>query len=244
MLQKNLLNCFEAQFKIGGKTVLLQKNLTNSSIAGTAQNSLIKNGIGNATYASIDFDKELNVELQSNVIDLNQIALSCGSAIIEGAVTSYTMGEAYTLGGDKKITLPETPSEVGALEIIDIATDKVLKTTTDYTITSSSVTFTGTHPKGVYVAPYAYMSVEGTKRITISSNQFPEAGELILTTYMVDENFKRTDRVVIYIPKCKPSADWTISSGSDISSGNDNTLSLKALDDNGRFGTIDLIPLA
>ena len=56
MLNKKVLNVFDAYFYLDGKIALVQENLTDSSISSTVQNSLIKNGRGNKTWASIDYD--------------------------------------------------------------------------------------------------------------------------------------------------------------------------------------------
>lgn len=45
MIDKRLMNVFDVYGFIGDKLVFVQENLTNSSISGTAQNSIIRNGI-------------------------------------------------------------------------------------------------------------------------------------------------------------------------------------------------------
>lgn len=45
MIEKKLLNCFDVYGYMDDKLVFVQENLTNSSISGTAQNSIIRNGI-------------------------------------------------------------------------------------------------------------------------------------------------------------------------------------------------------
>lgn len=242
MLNKKVLNVFDAYFYLDGKIALVQENLTNSSISSTVQNSLIKNGRGNKTWASIDYDKELNVELQTNVIDFNQIALSAGSAIVEGATTVYTEAKVHTISGTK-ITLAKEPLVSSEVQIIEVATDKVLKETTDYTISGTDVTFTSI-TGDVKVLPYTYTSVADAKEIKIAADKFASAGKLVLKSVMIDEGQKATDYVEIVIEKAKPASDFTISSSSEVSNGNDNTMTLTALaDDKGNLGYIHLIPI-
>nr|DAJ80620.1 MAG TPA: structural protein [Caudoviricetes sp.] len=242
MLNKKVLNVFDAYFYLDGKIALVQENLTNSSISSTVQNSLIKNGRGNKTWASIDYDKELNVELQTNVIDFNQIALSAGSAIVEGATTVYTEAKVHTISGTK-ITLAKEPLVSSEVQIIEVATDKVLKETTDYTISGTDVTFTSI-TGDVKVLPYTYTSVAGAKEIKIAADKFASTGKLVLKSVMIDEGQKATDYVEIVIEKAKPASDFTISSSSEVSNGNDNTMTLTALaDDKGNLGYIHLIPI-
>lgn len=241
MLNKKVINVFDAYFYIDGKIALIQENLTSSSISSTVQNALIKNGRGNKTWASIDYDKELNVELQSNVLDFNQIALSCGSAIVKGATTVYSEAKVYTIA-ETKITLDKAPLTTSEVQIVKIDTDEVLESSS-YSISGSDVTFTNV-TGDVKVLPYTYTSVEGAKEIVISADKFAQAGKLVLKSVMVDELQKVTDEVEIVIEKCKPASDFTISASGDISNGNDNTLSLKALaSEDGSLGKIHLIPI-
>ena len=242
MLNKKVLNVFDAYFYLDGKIALVQENLTDSSISSTVQNSLIKNGRGNKTWTSIDYDKELNVELQTNVIDFNQIALSAGSAIVEGATTVYTEAKVHTIS-ETKIKLAKEPLVSSEVQIIEVATDKVLKETTDYTISGTDVTFTSI-TGDVKVLPYTYTSVAGAKEIKIAADKFAFAGKLVLKSVMINEGQKATDYVEIVIEKAKPASDFTISSSSEVSNGNDNTMTLTALaDDKGNLGYIHLIPI-
>ena len=242
MLNKKVLNVFDAYFYLDGKIALVQENLTDSSISSTVQNSLIKNGRGNKTWASIDYDKELNVELQTNVIDFNQIALSAGSAIVEGATTVYTEAKVHTIS-ETKIKLAKEPLVSSEVQIIEVATDKVLKETTDYTISGTDVTFTSI-TGDVKVLPYTYTSVAGAKEIKIAADKFASAGKLVLNSVMINEVQKATDYVEIVIEKAKPASDFTISSSSEVSNGNDNTMTLTALaDDKGNLGYVHLIPI-
>ena len=242
MVKKSIINVFDAYLYLNGKIALIQENLTNSSISSTVQNSLIKNGRGNKQWASIDYDKTLDVELQTNVIDFNQIAMAAGSAIVEGATTVYTEAKVHTISGTK-ITLDKEPLVSSEVQIIEVATDKVLKETTDYTISGTDVTFTSI-TGDVKVLPYTYTSVAGAKEIKIAADKFATAGKLVLKSVMVDENQKATDYVEIVIEKCKPASDFTISSASEINNGNDNTMTLSALvDDKGNLGYIHLIPI-
>lgn len=52
MLNKKVINVFDAYFYIDGKIALIQENLTSSSISSTVQNALIKNGRGNKTWVN------------------------------------------------------------------------------------------------------------------------------------------------------------------------------------------------
>lgn len=240
MFNKRIFNVFNSYFKVNGVTVLANENLTSASISRTVQEAIIKNGIANKTWSKLEYDAELNIEMASNVMSFEQIAMSCGSAIIEGATTDYTMAEKYDVEGNA-IELKETPLNDDELEIVDIATDKLLKSS-DYSVSGKAVTLTASAPEGVKVLPYKY-TAQNASKITISSDKFSEAGELVLETYAVDNQAKITDKVTIVIHKAKPSSNFTIATSADVSSGNDNTTTVVALDNEGSFGEIILTPV-
>lgn len=241
MFNKRIFNVFNSYFKVNGVTVLANENLTSASISRTVQEAIIKNGIANKTWSKLEYDAELNIEMASNVMSFEQIAMSCGSAIVEGATTDYTMAEKYDVEGNA-IELKEVPLNDDEIEIVDIATDKLLQSS-DYSISGKAVTLTASAPEGVKVLPYKY-TAQNASKITISSDKFSEAGELVLETYAVDNQAKITDKVTIVIHKAKPSSNFTIATSADVSSGNDNTTTVVALDNEGSFGEIILTPVA
>ena len=241
MFNKRIFNVFNSYFKVNGVTVLANENLTSASISRTVQEAIIKNGIANKTWSKLEYDAELNIEMASNVMSFEQIAMSCGSAIIEGTTTDYTMAEKYDVEGNA-IELKEIPLNEDELEIVDIATDKLIESS-GYSVSGKSVTFTASVTEGVKVLPYKY-TAQNASKITISSDKFSEAGELVLETYAVDNQAKITDKVTIVIHKAKPSSNFTIATSADVSSGNDNTTTVVALDNEGSFGEIILTPVA
>ena len=241
MFNKRIFNVFNSYFKVNGITVLANENLTSASISRTVQEAIIKNGIANKTWSKLEYDAELNIEMASNVMSFEQIAMACGSAIVEGATTDYTMAEKYDVEGNA-IELKEIPLNDAELEIVDIATDKLIPSS-GYSVSGKSVTLTASAPEGVKVLPYKY-TAQNASKITISSDKFSEAGELVLETYAVDNQAKITDKVTIVIHKAKPSSNFTIATSADVSSGNDNTTTVVALDNEGTFGEIILTPVA
>ena len=236
MIEKSLMNVFDCYGYMNDKLVFVQENLTNSSISGTAQNSIIRNGIGNKTWSSIDYQKELSVEIQTNVIDLNQIALACGTEVIKGAVV--TRARAKVLKDVATHTLSPVPEDDAKVIIVNTDTDEIVE---DARIESGVITF---REKGNYkVMPYEYVSVPNAERIEIATDKFPSAMKLVMVTTMVDRNGKVIADVIIEIPRAKPAADFTIASASDISNGNDNTVTFTALDNDGTFGHITVVPV-
>ena len=229
MLEKRLMKCFDAYlYDIEtGACIGVQENLTNSSLAGTATETAIKNGQNNSEWASISSSKELTLELQSNVLDFNMIATQMGTKIAKDGVIFNTLSEVSTIDVSKKITLPETPLDDKRVEIVNLKTDEIIKST-EYKIAAKEVTFT-TITGDVKVLPYEYSTV-GVNEIVISADKFASAVGILLKTVAVDSNQRVTDNVEIKINKAKPSADFTVGSQSELT-GNDNTTTFKCLED-------------
>lgn len=241
MFNKRIFNVFNAYFSVNDVTLLAQENLTNTTISRQVQEAIIRNGIGGKVFSKLEYQPELTVELQSNVMSFEQIAMACGSAIVSGAIEDYTMAKPYDVEADE-ITLDPVPTADAVIEIVDVGTDKLIPSS-NYTLTSGAVTFTGSDkPKSVKVLPYKTL-VQNAQKIDISSEKFSESGRLVLTTYAVDNKGKVTDKVTIVIPNAKPSSNFTIATSSDISNGNDNTVTVTALDNKGSYGEIIVTPV-
>lgn len=241
MFKKKIFNVFSAYFKVNGVTIFTNENMTSTSIAREVQEAIIRNGYSNKVWSKLEYDPTLTVEMQTNVMDFNMIAMAVGSAITSGAVNDYTMAKAYKVEEGNKITLDSAPVNEEELEIVDLATDEIIKPA-NYSVEGMEVTFTVPPTGDVKVLPYLTL-VQDAKVIDISSEKFSQAGELVLTTYAVDENAKITDKVTIIIPKAKPSSNFSISTSSDVSNGNDNTVTVTALDNEGSFGKMILTPV-
>lgn len=245
MLTKGIVKCFEAfMYDDEGNVLAVDENLTSASLTQAAEEAEIKNGMDNSEWSVIHHSKTLEGELQSNVLDIEKLALQAGSAIVEGATTVHTSAKVYTIES-KSITLEKTPLSEDDIKIVDVKTDKILKKTTDYTISETAVTFISLDNQDVKVLPYKYTSVADAKEIVIAADKFASACKLLLKSVYIDENQNITHDVEVEIPKIKPSSNWSISTQSDFTSGMDNTLSFKAIKDSkGNLGYIRFIPRA
>lgn len=224
------MKCFEAYlYNDKGEIIAVDENMTSSSISQTATENLIKNGADNSTWATFQSGKEITCELASNVIDVNKLMIQAGASLVKGATKCHTKAQTYTVSASK-ITLEQTPVDATKIQIVDLATDEVIAKTS-YSTSALVVTFTGLEGlKEVKVLPYEYLESDG-EQIVISASQFPVGCKLVLHSIMINEKQQAVNRVEIELPVVKPSADWSLSSQSDFSSGMDNTLSLKAQKD-------------
>lgn len=230
MLNKGIMKCFEAYlYNDKGEIIAVDENMTSSSISQTATENLIKNGADNATWATFQSGKEITCELASNVIDINKLMVQAGASLVKGATNCHSKAEVYTVS-ENKITLPNIPIDGKKIQIVDLAKDELIKSS-NFSVAESAVTFTGLDSlKEVKVLPYEYLESTG-EQIVISASQFPTGCKLVLHSIMINEKQQAINRVEIELPVVKPSADWSLSSQSDFSSGMDNTLSLKAQKD-------------
>lgn len=162
--------------------------------------------------------------------------MACGTEVIKGAVV--TRARAKVLKDVTTHTLSPVPEDDTKVIIVNTDTDEIVE---NATIENGVITFA---QQGNYkVMPYEYVSVPNAERIEIATDSFPSAMRLVMVTTMVDRNGQVIADVIIDIPRAKPTADFTISSASDISNGNDNTVTFTALDDDGTFGHITVVPV-
>lgn len=242
MLKKGIMKCFEAYlFDDNGGVLAVDENLTSASLSQACEETEIKNGADNSTWATIQSGKSITAELQTNVLDINKLCVQAGASIVKGATTMHTNAVVLEVEGDT-VTLPETPLSNDTVKIVDVETDEILVmgASDDYEIAGTTVTFgSGKAPKGaVKVLPYAYTALQG-EEIVIAANKFPTACKLLLKSVYINEDQDITHDVEIELPVVKPSADWSLSTQTDFSQGMDNTLTLKAQkDDKGNLGYI------
>lgn len=243
MLKKGLIKCFDVYgYSLDDNTLLfVDENMTNASLSSEAEKAEIKNGMENGTWSTLNFGKKLKVALASNVIDMNKIALLAGSALVSGAIEMYTTEKTYEIDPSAHtVVLDKEPIDPTSVQIIDIATDKLIDQA-NYTITTDTIDFTtGGNTGKVKVVPYAYNELTG-EELVIEADKFPTAIKLIMKTVFVDENGKVTKDVIIEIPRCVPGANWTLGAKTDYANPDDNSLELDCLEDNGVLGRIKFV---
>ena len=246
MLKKGLVKCFDVYgYSLDDNTLLfVDENMTNSALSAEAEKSEIKNGQENSIWSSLNFGKKLKLSLASNVVDFNKIALLAGDSIVSGAITSYTTAKVYEIDPVAfTITLDKEPVDPTTIQIVDVATDKLIDSA-DFTYdqTTNTVDFTnGGNTGKVKVVPFAYNEING-EELVIDAEKFPTAFKVVLKTVYVDENGKVAKDVVIELPKCIPSATWSLSAKTDYANPDDNTLELDCLqDDEKALGRIKFV---
>lgn len=243
MLKKGLIKCFDVYgYSLDDNTLLfVDENMTNAGLSAEAEKVEIKNGQNNEIWSSLNQSKTLKVNLASNVIDMNKIAMLAGNALVSGAIEMYSTAKVYKIEETAHtITLDHEPKDGDSLQIIDVATDELIDKA-NYTVNSDVVDFTtGANVGEVKVAPYAYNELTGEELI-IEADKFPTAIKLVMKTVFIDETGKVSKDVIIEIPKAVPGANWNLGSKTDFANPDDNSLELDCLPENGVLGRIKFV---
>lgn len=243
MLKKGLIKCFDVYgYSLDDNTLLfVDENMTNAGLSAEAEKVEIKNGQNNEIWSSLNQSKTLKVNLASNVIDMNKIAMLAGNALVSGAIEMYTTAKVYKIEeASHTITLDHEPKDGDSLQIIDVATDELIDKA-NYTVNSDVVDFTtGANVGEVKVVPYAYNELTG-EELVIEADKFPTAIKLVMKTVFVDETGKVSKDVIIEIPKAVPGANWNLGSKTDFANPDDNSLELDCLPENGVLGRIKFV---
>ena len=243
MLKKGLIKCFDVYgYSLDDNTLLfVDENMTNAGLSAEAEKVEIKNGQNNEIWSSLNQSKTLKVNLASNVIDMNKIAMLAGNALVSGAIEMYTTAKVYKIeDASHTITLDHEPKDGDSLQIIDVATDELIDKA-NYTVNSDVVDFTtGANVGEVKVVPYAYNELTG-EELVIEADKFPTAIKLVMKTVFVDETGKVSKDVIIEIPKAVPGANWNLGSKTDFANPDDNSLELDCLPENGVLGRIKFV---
>lgn len=250
MLNKTLINVFDAYFFSQDKKLLMtHENLTNSSIAGKATETEIRNGRGNAVFATISSDKTLTVTLESNVFDFNLLCLQCGVIPEKKVGDFYTEAKVYEItvtgtgvSANGTITLDKAPKNTKDVQVIDLKTDELIDSS-KVSVQDTTLTLTGITTGRFKVIPYLYTATEKIESVTIEADKFSSAGVLVLKGMEVDANQVPANYIEIVIERAKPSSDFTIDAQSQLT-GNKATITLQALkDEAGNLGIIKRIPV-
>lgn len=240
--KKGVMKVFEMfAYNDNDELLFMDENLTSTSLSNACDESEIKNGKDNANWSVISSNKTLTLTAESNVVDLNKIAVLAGEAIVSGATTMHSEPVVLTpVAG--VVTLPQTPIEGARVNVIDLDKDALI-VEDDYTISAGKLTFEqGKIPTGdVQIAPFKYLEADG-EELVISAENFSSTCRVVLKSVYIDENQRVTHDVEIEIPKAKPSSSWELTAQSDFAQGMTNSMELKAVkDDRGNLGYMRFI---
>lgn len=238
---KNLLcDVFDAYFyDSDGQLVFMSDNLTSSNIEGTADETEVRNGRGNALFAKLYSNKTIDITLETNAFDFGTLALLCGTSVGTGRGTCYSEAELLTVANNE-VTLKHAPKSKEGLECF-IDGVKV----EPRTLAGKKLTFdAGKDGKQVKVMPYEY-NVDGGdyQEIVVRADQFPSAGKLVLKGVEKNKLTKNYKNLTIIIEQASVSSDFSLSTSSEVEPST-TTIKLSALVKNGELMRIIESPYA
>ncbi|NFH00787.1 hypothetical protein FC831_10755 [Clostridium botulinum] len=249
LVRSLIADVFELAFYQNGKIAITSETLTDGDIEVKVSKNEVKGGRGNGKIATLHSGRDINVKCTDPCFDYNILALNLGQEIVVGKGVAHCMTRKYevkkTTGDKLGITLEETPLDLKELEIY--YKGEKLTTTTDYTITTKAIEFTGSKLKehdNVTVRPYSYESDEDAERISINASTYAEGGKLVLETLEKDTNEKAIARIQYVFPSAQPAGDFTVSTKSEVKeSPTPLEFSINKPDDSDEIGYILRIPI-
>lgn len=232
-----LLDVFDvyAKDKTTGKYIFQQENLTSSAINGTADVVEVRNGRGNALFATLMNNKSITVEVSSNVFSFEQIAMLAGTTVSDNATgVTYAPAQTITCSTPGQIEL-----EVAAKEGETVEVFKDGKVVAGASVEGTTVTISAAQVGEVYkVLPYKVdFSMGDYDVIDIKTDDFPEAVELIIKGVERDANSKVVAELTFVFDRCRPSSDFSLSTSSS-GEPSENTITFNALNSDGSLAKI------
>lgn len=212
-----LCDVFDAYlYDSNGRLILVQENLIGSDIVGSSDSLEVRNGRGNGLWATLLYNKKVDITLKTNTFNMATLAILCGTSVGTGDSTSYSAPQDLKVA-TKEMTLVEPPKYPTKIEMYD-ETNTLIEST-EYSIVDETVTFTGDEYDDTYVRvmPYEYdCSGDEVKEIVVSADKFPSACKLVLKGIERDANSAEFAELTIICEKAQPSTDFSLSTSSEV----------------------------
>lgn len=222
------------------KLIFMSENLTSSDITGKADETKVTNGKGNALFAKLYSNKEVDLSLKTNAFSFDTLALLCGTSVGTGRGTYYAEAQNITIkdGGFTLFEAPKYPQKVEAYigdEKITLAFNE-----SDKTIVEVDSDYEG---KTTKVMPYEYDSEDtDIKEIIVRADEFPSACKVVLKSYVKTKKSKVWKNLTITIPQASLASDFNLSTSSEVKPV-ETEIKMSALSNNGELMKISLTPL-
>lgn len=213
-------------------SVLATSTLQDGNVDFKVNSTDIKGGRGGNTLYTVHSGRDITITLNDPEFRYEVLAQQLGNDIVTGAGVAYAMGKFYTVttaSSNKVITLDNAPI-TSSLVIYD-ATGKLLALTTDYTVSTNTVTFIATGINAgdsVEVRSYQYNTDAKTEQIDIDATKFATGVKLILETVEIDVNENPINKIQIQFDTAICDGNFSIQTKSD-KSGTMNQMVMKVL---------------
>jgi len=251
MLEKYLLSdVFDAWFfNSKGELICMSQNLTQSDITGTSDTVEVRNGRGNALFAMLQHNKNIEVKLATNVFDFHTLALQTGSQVATGEGTSFT-APYTTKVVNGLVPIPQIPMDSDVSRVNIFCNDARIIPTEPFAIDEvngcillNTDLYDG---KEVFVNPFEYeLSEEDAKviqEIVVRADSFTKAGKLLLRGWLKNQDTADIKELIIVFDKAQPISNFNLVTTSEVSPS-ETEITLNALSDKGKMVKMIIEPV-
>lgn len=208
---------------------------TETNVSTTSERLDLKGGVGNYSLTSWDHTKEMMLNINLPLVDLNLLGHLTGSGLTTGATTAHDDSIFVTTGSTPTITLKAAPVS-GTLKVYlmnsdyDISTEQTAGTpasnVNEYSISDDTITLNATTaPAGTKIlAMYDYTTESTSSEVTILADQFTDFVRITGTGIWRNTVSGEDENVSFDFKKCKFKPNFNLTQ----SSTNATSLDLEA----------------
>ena len=214
----------------GEQLMFVGTTLMNTSITQAVQSTQIYGGKGSRLLLEFDYQKEITLSIEDAAFEPQYLAIQNGSKLAKEAGIVY---HTETVTFDKE----------GSVELASKPTGNVQVEQTDGTYLSAvAVGKKITVPEMAGLETTVVYIEDGVvaKTLKLDSSSFPSAFKIVLIVDLFDENKTKVEELQITINKFKPDGNFELSLTHDGVAT--SSLNGKALDDNGIYAVLRVIP--
>jgi hypothetical protein len=211
-----------------GSPVIHFDTLKMSNIEATAETTEITGGQGNATLASINHTKAINLTMEEALVTMSYLAIITGGEVKEAASGE---GNAIVITANEEVTekdgvlaLAHSLPVGGTLWLAEVSADGIIserkarfdntgaEPIQDLPITSESWLPSVAKPVagGKYRVFYEYELTSGAQELTIFSNVFSKTYRMVGDTTLYNTRTGRNEAFQIEIPRLKLDDSYTL----------------------------------
>lgn len=213
-----IADIFQVQLIDDSGNIFATSTLQTADIDVKVDMKDVRGGRANALIGILHSNRDIDVKLADVTFRKDWLAKQLGQTIATGATTAWAEPKWYTAVEDTgiKITLDNSPlaSESG---IAIYKEDGTLITGTNYSVSSTTVTFTSGVVAGdtVEVRGYKYTTGATAESITIDNTSFADGMKLIMTTLEIDEDETALANIQWQFEEAIPSGSFSFNTKTD-----------------------------
>lgn len=199
--------------------VIATTTLQDANIDVKVTENEIRGGKGNTLLGTLHVSRDITISLTDIEFKYEWLAKQLGQNVLTGAGVAYRAPKWYTVTGTTTltITLDKAPSDPASIAIYD-KTGKKLVLTTDYTVSTSTVTIIKAgilSGEQVEVRTFAYATDATTQTINFDSAVFSNGVKAILETVEIDGDEKISHTIQYQFDSAVPDGNFQVQTKSD-----------------------------